>query len=179
MNQRNYEVVDIDPEISALVVWSPTFGEKKILIDAKDKHWITQYSWNLNSQGTKKYLYARNAKLGLLHRNILEAKKGEIVDHINRNTLDNRRANLRISSRTLNQANSKRPSRLSKYKGVHVETRYRKISYRAQIQNAGRHFHGVARSTEMEAAKDYNFLAIQLFGEHALLNQFDEEKEES
>lgn len=179
MNHVNYEIADVDENTCALILWSPTHGEKKILIDKVDREWVSKYAWNTNSQGKGKYLYARNGKLGLLHRQVIKAEKGQIVDHINRDTLDNRRINLRISSRTLNQANSRRPSQLSKYKGVHVETRYKTISYRAQIQNAGRHFHGVARKSEIEAAKDYNFLAKQLFGDHALLNEFDDESGES
>jgi len=40
-----------------------------------------------------------------MHRFILKAKPGEIVDHINQNTLDNRIENLKISSRGENKQN--------------------------------------------------------------------------
>lgn len=42
-----------------------------------------------------------------LHRFIIRAKKGEIVDHINRNIMDDRKCNLRIVSKSLNCFNSK------------------------------------------------------------------------
>lgn len=41
----------------------------------------------------------------LLHRKVIGAKKGETVDHINRDKLDDRRRNLRIASRSLNSLN--------------------------------------------------------------------------
>lgn len=41
----------------------------------------------------------------LLHRFVMNARGHEIVDHINHNTLDNRRKNLRIGSATLNALN--------------------------------------------------------------------------
>lgn len=42
-----------------------------------------------------------------LHRFILDAQEGQIVDHINRDPLDNRRSNLRIVDRKTNNRNSK------------------------------------------------------------------------
>src|SRR5579862_3261187 len=44
-------------------------------------------------------------KLGLLHRILVNAKRGEIVDHKNRNKLDNRLFNLRIVSPAVNAQN--------------------------------------------------------------------------
>ena len=42
-----------------------------------------------------------------LHRILIGAKKGEIVDHINRNKLDNRIENLRIVTQSQNNLNRK------------------------------------------------------------------------
>jgi hypothetical protein len=42
-----------------------------------------------------------------LHRVIMGARKGEMVDHINRDRLDNRRANLRLCTNAQNMWNSK------------------------------------------------------------------------
>ena len=55
----------------------------------------------------------------LMHRRILNAPDGVQVDHINHNTLDNRRSNLRLCSLAQNQMNRKRASNnTSGYKGV-------------------------------------------------------------
>ena len=42
-----------------------------------------------------------------MHREVIQAKKGEYVDHINGDKLDNQRSNLRICSQSVNMFNSK------------------------------------------------------------------------
>lgn len=48
-----------------------------------------------------------NGKYIAVHRFLTNAKKGDIVDHINRNKKDNRVANLRITDKSVNALNSK------------------------------------------------------------------------
>lgn len=53
--------------------------------------------------------YASNSKVGLLHRYILDLKeynKKDVVDHINRDTLDCRRENIRICTHRENKINN-------------------------------------------------------------------------
>lgn len=153
-----------------LVIDSKKFGLIKVLIDLEDS-WLAGYRWCANPQG--KFLYARNSGLGLMHRYLM-GNPDSLVDHVNRNTFDNRKSNLRLTTRSLNQANSRRVSNKSKYKGVMVEDRYRTVKYRAQISYRGAQYHGPTRTSEVEAAMDYNLLAIKHFGEFALLNVIDE-----
>lgn len=56
----------------------------------------------------------------LLHRVIMGAIDGDIVDHKSTNTLDNRRSNLRFCTASQSTANRRKPIRTStsKYKGV-------------------------------------------------------------
>lgn len=154
-------------DTSILVIESKTYGEFRILVDTFRVDELRKYSWNINKQG--KLFYARSRELGLLHRYILNYPS--IVDHINNNTLDNREKNLRPCTSTQNQANSKRLGKYSKYKGVHVERRYRTIKYRAQIQVNKVHLFGPTRNCEVEAAIDYNIMALTHFGEFAKFNE--------
>lgn len=76
------------------------------IVDDEDYESINQSAWHYN----KGYAVAR-AKVGKkwLHRVVIQAEKGEYVDHINGDPLDNRRSNLRICTLEQNQWNRKMP----------------------------------------------------------------------
>jgi hypothetical protein len=105
-----------------------------------------------------------------LHRLILGAQPGDVVDHINHNKLDNRRCNLRLAGRTGNSRN-RLPNKGNRFKGVRLVPSGR---YQASIyftENGKRFFkHLGTFITEREAAQAYNTAATILFGEYAWLN---------
>ena len=88
------------------------------LVDTWDVPLISKYSWRLKRNRKTDYFYVRanlvpkdhSGKQVFLHRVIMDAKPGQIVDHINWNTLDNRRSNLRFVTASENQLNQ-RPRR--------------------------------------------------------------------
>src|SRR4051812_25890520 len=83
------------------------------LIDEEDYENINKYKWSL-SDG-----YAISWKNGRMHRFIMNAEKGQIVDHINGNKLDNRKSNLRFVTASQNAQNRpKKEGCSSKYIGV-------------------------------------------------------------
>ena len=72
-----------------------------------------------NVKGEVSTLYYVMAPKDYLHRIITNAPKGYEVDHIDRNTLNNRRENLRICTRQENSRNkTKQRNNTSGYKGV-------------------------------------------------------------
>lgn len=97
-----------------------------------------------------------------LHREILSPPLGADVDHVNRNVTDNRRQNLRLATRSQNNANTVGRGGTSSYKGVLRGGRQGK-KWRAQL--ASRHLGYF--DTEAEANEAYVAAAKEAFGEFA------------
>ena len=91
-----------------------------------------------------------------MHREIIDLPDHLVVDHINHNGLDNRKANLRPATRMQNSYNRIyfRKSKLSKYTGVSWHKQKKK--WFAQIRyNGQRKFLGYFKD-EIHAAKAYD-----------------------
>jgi hypothetical protein len=106
-------------------------------------------------------------KKRLAHRLVFMYHKGFVpkeIDHINRIKSDNRIENLRASTRSQNMANkTKKSGFLSKYKGVTISSDGK---YQVTVK---REYIGVFEN-EIDAAKAYDKVAKELFGEFAYLN---------
>ena len=127
-------------------------------------HLLTHYKWWCGSGGR----YATRTSCGktiYLHREILCAAPGEFVDHINRDKLDNRRANLRIATRSQNNIN-RLTTMPHGFRGVEKHGR----KYRATITVNNRSIRSKVKATAIEAAAEYDQLAIQHQGGFAILN---------
>jgi hypothetical protein len=120
--------------------------------------------------GNKVYAVTNiKGKTKALHRIITNAPKGMVVDHINGDTLDNRKENLRLCLHKENVRNQKlHPDKLQKYKGVDLMKLRNK--YRARIVKDYKNIHIGLFDTPEEAAFAYNEKAKELFGEFAYLN---------
>jgi len=140
------------------------------LVDAADYETLSQYNWRFyNGYAARQ----QGRKTIYMHRQIAEPPDGMMVDHANRNKLDNRRSNLRVCTRReniLNQA-GKQTSR-SRFKGVE----YRKGSDKcfARIRVGGKRLWLGSFDDEAEAARAYDRAAVEHLGEFAHLN-FPEE----
>lgn len=116
------------------------------VIDDEDFALVSKYSWWIQRNETTDVVYAvREERLSdgtrrvyRMHREILGLTHGDgvMVDHINRNGLDNRRANLRIADKRTNALNSKvRTDSLSGVTGVApLRGRWRAYVYRDGAQ---------------------------------------------
>lgn len=98
-----------------------------------------------------------------LHRFIINAKKGEIVDHIDRNKLNNKRENLRIVSYSLNAYNKEISNKNGR--GIYFDkagNRYRAcISFNNKTLKLG------SFKIIKEAKIAYNLKAKEIYGENA------------
>lgn len=95
---------------------------KVALVDECDYARVCQFHWHAFFNNRKWYVAKKDAlgRSEYLHRFILNAKPGEIVDHKNGDTFDCRRNNLRICNRFENSQNAPRHrNNKSGYKGVH------------------------------------------------------------
>ena len=152
------------------------------IVDDDDYDWLSQYSWITSSIGyASRYTRKTADKKGkniFMHREIMKCDdKTKIVDHINHNTLDNRKSNLRICTASQNQYNKVkgRGDFVSKFKGVCYLPK--KHGWKASIRVNKRMIVRGVYKDEIIAAAVYNKLATIYHGEFAYLNEFtDDEK---
>lgn len=102
-----------------------------------------------------------------MHRVVMDAAAELVVDHINRNRLDNRRCNLRVCTERENLCN--RPARLARsgFRGVSKTKTGRWIAY---IVHDFKNIHLGQFETAIEAASAYDAAALKFRGEFARLN---------
>jgi hypothetical protein len=144
------------------------------IVDDDDYEMLSQFSWYAHDGG--KNTYAATRILGdiiYMHQMILSSDKTDeypFVDHINNNTLDNRKENLRPSNSRENSSNRSKTERetSSKFKGV---TRINNNKWKAHIGINDKDFHIGYFKTENDAAKAYNREAKEIFGDKAKLNE--------
>jgi hypothetical protein len=152
----------------------PLTKGKVAIIDDEDAQFVLKHKWRARSNG--KGWYARtNIRVGdkqrtiTMHRMILDAPRGSVVDHINHNPLDNRRCNLRFASPSQSNYNArKHQDNTSGYKGVYYE-RDRK-TFRASINHERVRYRLGRFPSAEEAARVYDTAARVFHGEYACLN---------
>jgi hypothetical protein len=144
------------------------------LVDDEDYEWLNRYKWYeaVGYAGRNVTNPAGGKTRLLMHREILGLgyEDASHVDHINRNRLDNHRANLRICLNAENRRNQKAQSGgYSRFKGVTWHKRDSKwlahIRYETKL-----HFLGYYK-VEEGAARAYDKAALQYFGEFACTNE--------
>lgn len=144
---------------------------RRFLIDADVAPIAGRHKWSLH-RGE----YASCRALGLLHRWVMDAKPGEIVDHIDGNALNCRRDNLRLVSANENLMNRSAFSHgPTMFKGVawHPSGRWR-----ATITKGGKRHSLGYFAHPINAAVAYDNAARQIFGTFARVN-FPESGEQS
>ncbi|MCK5615396.1 AP2/ERF family transcription factor [Candidatus Pacearchaeota archaeon] len=151
------------------------------VVDEADFEELSKFSWYASESRGKFYAarrgrateYEKGEKRPMIymHREIMKASPGVLVDHRNGDSLLNCRFNLRRSCHQTNTWNTRCSGGSSKYKGVSKDKKGR---IRARIQCDGKPISLGSHKSEEEAARAYDKKAFKLFEEFAVLN-FPEE----
>lgn len=149
-------------EIDGLVARVPLTRGMFAVIDAELAPAIGRYNWYAGVFG--EIFYAARTERGrniLMHREIMGAVPGQIIDHADGDGLHNRRMNLRFATHQENMRNSVSrrvvlPKGVQRYGGGYI----------AVIGLDGMaYWIGSVRETPAEASAVYELFASRLFGE--------------
>ncbi len=139
------------------------------LVDAKHYEALSQYKWSVHDAGKGKAQYAVRGCKGrkiFMHREIMQPPPGMVVDHINRNSLDNREDNLRNCTRLQNLQNRYWHAGQSQYRGVSPQGN----KWMATVGYNNETIYIGLFDDEVEAAKARDRKAYELAGQFAYLN---------
>ncbi len=140
-------------------------SDKLLVVDDEDFEIVRGYKWHLH----KNYIHYTRKPQVAIHRLIMGAKKGEIIDHINGDIFDNRRCNLRFVTKQQNNWNKGIQS--NNKTGVTGVSWYKNAKkYRASIKFNGKDIRlGYFNSLE-EARDAYIAASNKYFGKYSYHN---------
>ncbi|WP_161967474.1 HNH endonuclease [Fimbriiglobus ruber] len=150
------------------LLWSRktnSFHQRQSLVDVEDFEAVKHLPWKMQKVGKKRYwrvCYGSAGETRYLARHLLNFPENSIVDHANRDTLDDRRKNLRTC--TVAQNNLNRPGTGTSRKGIvwsPIRKKWRVVAAGYLIG----HF-----EDEDEAVRAYNRYMLHHVGEFAYLN---------
>jgi hypothetical protein len=141
------------------------------LVDDEDYEYLNQWNWYAQKSANTFYAvrndYSNNKHKRVFMHKLIMTMCNKKVDHIDRNSLNNQKSNLRYATRSQNSINVIHKN-LSGYRGVSYHKRLKKFIVQIRINGRNRHF-GYFDNLIL-AAKKYNFLAKKYHGEFAILN---------
>lgn len=142
------------------------------IVDDEDYEWLVRWKWH--ARKGRHGVYALRWEPGgkgrylRMHRVIMSPGEDEVVDHINGDSLDNRRCNLRVCDIQQNSFNQRaQRGAVSSYKGVS----FCGGKWHSRITVYGNTLFLGQFDTEEEAAQAYNEAATKHHGEFARLNE--------
>ena len=154
---------------------SKSESTKYAMVDDDDYDFLIQYKWyGVQQRGENWYAILSSSRYGAsrMHRLITNVQKGQVVDHIDHNGLNNQKNNLRVCTMSENCKNtSSRKDSTSKYLGVSFHKMTKK--WQASVYNNQTQIYIGLFKNEIDAAKAYNESAKKYHGEFANINLFD------
>ena len=145
--------------------------------DKEDESTVSRHTWCVSrKKSISNKFYAAtsiNNKIVYMHHMIfgkIGVSTNNHIDHIDGNSLNNRRSNLRLITVSQNIANSGvRKNNSTGYKGV--TKKRNKYSVKIKVNRVV--INGGVFDTKKDAAIKYNELAVKYFGHYAWLNKID------
>lgn len=151
---------------------------KETIVDDDIYDFLNTFKWSASKKRNKYYATRtewqkgkNTSKVIKMHRLIMNPPTHMYIDHINGNSLDNRKENLRICSNKQNLRNSGIRKNPTGFKGVRKRKDLINKPFSARITIDYKEVHLGYFYTAKEAALKYNEAAIKYFGEFANLNK--------
>jgi hypothetical protein len=146
-----------------------------ILVDAEDAELLINHFSSVRKQAYPRtairavdlWFGKENGGAVSLHRFLMKALPGQVVDHINGNPLDNRKSNLRIVTAHQNSMNRGDTVGRKLPKGVYLRKANKFKPFIAGIRHCGQYINLGAYETVEQAANAYRTAADLLFNKHA------------
>lgn len=171
-------------DYAEIITFSPKYGEFKTKIDLEEVERCKQHYWSIRKVYDVKRKMPRevyyistniNRKQVALHRFIMNAQKGEEVDHIHHRELDNRKSNLRLCNKSQNAMNILIPiTNKSGHKGVYWDINLVTPKWMAYIKINQKRYH-LGYFTKYEDAVEAREKAEEkYFGEYSSNNTIQE-----
>jgi hypothetical protein len=142
------------------------------LVDNDIYPFLSRFTWYAKISGSSDMIYSvayiwigKDRKEVRMHRLIMNASPGVIIDHKNGLTVDNQESNLRPAS----QAENSRNTHKSTFKGCYYDARYK--VWWCRIKSVGKALGLGTFDTELDCAIAYNHAALEQFGEFASFNR--------
>ncbi len=145
---------------------------KVAFVDDSDFDFLNRFNWCATKCGNKFYATRMRDRIKgekksniLMHRVIMDAKSGELVDHGDFNGLNNQKNNLRVCTKAQNNTHRQPNSKTSsKYWDKKWSKWIARITHQGKLHRLG------AFENEELAVIAYNEKAKELHGEFAALN---------
>jgi len=154
-------------------------GEKfEILYDEQDAHLFEEYAYYIvKGKYTNYVMRNKSMKLGKrriirLHNDIMKNPKGMVVDHLNKNGLDNRRENLEIVSNMENVARGDLGISRTGLRGVCFSKASKKNPFKVRATVGGKQKHLGYRPTRISAARFHDEIVEKIDGNISRSNKF-------
>lgn len=151
--------------------WRFMIGSHTVIVDYHMLPILAQFTWYVKPSKSTFYAVTnvrmQGKQIQLSMHRLLTGIRAGIVDHKNRNGLDNRMENLRFATAKENSMNRVRKNSHG-YRGVYKASNSQ--YYCCQIQRDGRKYHERGFKTPEDAARRYDELSRELHGDFGIRN---------